>query len=237
MGPGCSWTSPPQWFHGQPTEPPPPLPPLAVDNLPAFPKDRVPSNADDTVPTNNFIEVSRARGHWTAPLLVPTEIVTPTRNRYDTREDDASSKILLDDPSLPPNPTTPPHPTTSPSLTSPGDLPSVRASLGTNFPDRMPVRFVNVVADINRNFHTLGSWYQNLDKDVQGLQGHQLDPQSIEVMVQDKLSVAGGVVPRLTSLKLTIVGIAPQVLRLDTNLATYVTNYTSLLVCLFYHID
>jgi hypothetical protein len=55
-------------------------PPLVVDILPTLPKDRVPPDGDDTVSPNNFITVIRARGCRTAPLLVPTEVVTTKSN-------------------------------------------------------------------------------------------------------------------------------------------------------------
>ncbi len=109
-----------------------------LDILLALPKDRVPPDRDDTFSPKFFFTVTRARGHQAASLLVPMEVLTTTSNCYDTSEDNASFKLLLDDPSLNSNPPTAPHPTTSPTLPQPTNLPSIHISLKTNLPDGIP---------------------------------------------------------------------------------------------------
>ena len=81
------------------------------------------------------------------------------------------------------------------------------------------------MAVTNSNFTTIAGWCQNIGQDVQDLQGHQLDPQSMERMMRDKLSVAGGIVPRLDNLESNIVGITPQLSHLDANLNTYAKKH------------
>ncbi len=76
------------------------------------------------------------------------------------------------------------------------------------------------MAVTNSNFTTIAGWCQNIGQDVQDLQGHQLDPQSVEHMIRDKLFAAGGIVPHLNNLESTIVGITSQLLRLAVDLNT-----------------
>jgi hypothetical protein len=92
-------------------------PPLVVDILPVLPKDRVSPNGDDMFSPKKIITVTHARGCRTAHLLVPMEIVTTTSNHYNTRGDNTSSKLLLDDPLS--TPTHQPHLTLPPHLPCP----------------------------------------------------------------------------------------------------------------------
>jgi hypothetical protein len=93
------------------------------------------------------------------------------------------------------------------------------------------------VAVTDSIFTTIAVWCQNIGQDVEDLQGHQLDPQSVECMIKDKLFAAGGIVPRLDNLESTIVDITPQLPHLAADLNTYAANHTALVARLFAHLD
>jgi hypothetical protein len=58
-----------------------------------------PALPEERVPPDNFIEATQITGHLTAPLSIPTDVVTPSCSTFDTGEDHLSSNspLLLDD--------------------------------------------------------------------------------------------------------------------------------------------